>query len=73
MLNYYIIIWSPLTVFLCFCISLIKLILWLKFFTDKRQAEDMVGGGGKKHRVLLRFKATGTFVQMLVTQSCLTL
>ena len=42
-----IIIWSPLTVFLCFCIfliSLIKLILWLKFSTDKRQAEDMERG-----------------------------
>ena len=73
MLNDYIIIWSPLTVFLCFCISLIKLILLLKFFTDKRQAGDVVGGEGKKHRVLFHFKATGTFVQMLVTQSCPTL
>ena len=33
----------------------------------------MVGGEGKKHRVLFHFKATGTFVQMLVTQSCPTL
>ena len=73
MLNDHIIIWSPLTVFLCFCISLIKLILWLKFFTDKRQAGNVVGGGDKKHRVLHCFKTTGTFVQMLVTQLCLTL
>ena len=41
-----------LSLFLHFLTSLIKLILWLKFFTDKRQAEDM---GGKDHRVLLRF------------------
>ena len=48
MLNdYIIIIWSPLTVFLFlhFLIYLIKLILWLKFFTDRRQAEDMEGQG----------------------------
>ena len=43
MLNDHIIIWSPLTVFFCFCVSsLIKLILWLNFSIDKRQAEDMV-------------------------------
>ena len=35
-------------------ISPIKLILWLKFPTDKRQAEDM-GGSGKDHTVLLHF------------------
>ena len=29
-----------------FLTSLIKLILWLKFSTGKRQAEDMGGGGG---------------------------
>ena len=42
-----------------FLTSLIKFILWLKFSTDKRKAEDMVGGGavGKGHRVLLRFNA----------------
>ena len=43
--DYIIIIWSPLTVFLSFCIfffnSLMKFILGLKFFYDKRQAEDM--------------------------------
>ena len=46
--------------FLHFLTSLMKLILWLKFFTDKRQAEDMggVGGGVKDHRVLLLFKST---------------
>lgn len=49
------IIWSPLTVFVCFCISSL---LWLSLFfsqgfsTDKRQAEDMEG---KDHRVLLSF------------------
>ena len=31
--------------FLQVLISLIKLILWLKFSTDKRQAENMVGVG----------------------------
>ena len=36
MLNeYIIIIWPPLTVFLCLCISLIKLILWVKFSRQK--------------------------------------
>ena len=47
MLNeYIIIIWSPLTVFLCFhmfSFFLIKLILWLKLSIDKRQVEDMGG------------------------------
>ena len=33
--------------FLHFLTSLIKLILWLKFFTDKRQAEDMRERGGR--------------------------
>ena len=53
-LNDYI-IWSPLTVFICFCIFSL---LWLSLFfgygfsTDKRQAEDIEG---KDHRVLLRF------------------
>ena len=37
-----IIIQSPLALFLCFHISLIKLILWLKFSTGKRQVEDTV-------------------------------
>ena len=31
-----------------FLTSLIKLILWPKFSTGKRQAEDMVGGGGAR-------------------------
>lgn len=44
--------------FLHFITSLIKFILWLKFFTDKRQTEDYVGGvgvvhSGKFYRVLL--------------------
>ena len=40
-----IIIQSPLTVFLVSALltSLIKLMLWLKFSTGKRQAEDMEG------------------------------
>ena len=38
--------------FLHFLTSLIKLILGLKFSTEKRQAED-VGGSGKDHRILL--------------------
>ena len=56
MLNDYInIIWSffdcfPL--FLHVLISLLKLILWVKISTDKRQAEDI---GGKDHTVLLHF------------------
>ena len=37
-----------------FLTSLIKLILWLKFSTGKRQTKDMVEGG-KGHRVLLCF------------------
>ena len=43
-----IIIQSPLTVFLVSALltSLIKLMLWLKFSTGKRQAEDMAGGQG---------------------------
>ena len=58
MLNdYIIIIWSILAVFSfvsVFLTFLIKLILWLKFSTDKRQAEDMVGWRvGKDQRVLL--------------------
>ena len=32
-----------------------SLILGLKFSTDRRQAEDMVGDGGKDPMVLLRF------------------
>ena len=52
MLNdYIIIIWSPLTVFpffFAFLTSLIQLILWLKVSTDKRQAEDTVGGEGPR-------------------------
>ena len=39
-----------------FLSSLIKLILRLKFSTDKRQAEDMMGGKG--HRFLLPYKST---------------
>ena len=35
--------------------SRIKLILPLRFSTDKRQAEDMMGGKG--HRVLLPYKS----------------
>ena len=50
---------SPL--FLHVPTSLIKLILWLNFSTDKRQAEDMEG---KDHRILLYFT---TFPQ---TTSC---
>ena len=40
--DYIVIIWSPLTVFLCFCVSHFsdKLILWFKFSIDERQAED---------------------------------
>ena len=43
-----IIIQSPLTVFLVSALltSLIKLMLWLKFSTGKRQAEDMAVGQG---------------------------
>ena len=54
MLNdYIIIIWSPSFSFVSvFLISLIKLILWLKFSTDKRQAEDK-GRWDKHHGVLL--------------------
>ena len=35
--------------------SLIKLILWVKFSTDKRQTEDISGDEGKDHKVLLYF------------------
>ena len=50
-----IIIWSPLTVFLCFCIFLLlrlSLLFGSSFSTDKRQAVGMVveGGVGKDHR-----------------------
>ena len=48
MLNaYIIIIWSPLmfSFVSAFLISLIKFILWLKYSTDKRQAEGMGRGG----------------------------
>ena len=43
--GYIIIVWSPLTVCLCFCMFpfMIKLTLGLKFSIDKRQAEDMAG------------------------------
>ena len=43
-----------------FLTSLIKPILWLKFSTGKRQAENMEGWGeaGKDHTVLLHFKWT---------------
>ena len=37
-----------------FLSSLIKRIFLLKFSTNKRQAEDLVGGG-KDHRILLPF------------------
>ena len=48
-------LWSPLAVFLFlhFLTSLIKLILWLKFFHYKRQAEDT---GNKDHRVQFCFR-----------------
>lgn len=52
--HHMIIISSPLTVVLLFLhdfTSWIKLILWLSFSTDRRQAEDMV----KDPRVLLHF------------------
>ena len=49
---------------LAFLISLIKLILWLKFSTGKRQAEDMVGGGGKDHRVLFHFICYDKYVHL---------
>lgn len=48
--EYIIIIWFP---FVYVLISPIKLILWLKFPTDKK-AEDM-GGEGKDHTALLHF------------------
>ena len=38
-----------------FLTSLIKFILWLKFCKDKGQTENMVGVGGRGHKVLLRF------------------
>ena len=46
---------SPLTVFLvsAFLTSLIKLILWLKFSTGNRQAEDMGAGGDTQDLALL--------------------
>ena len=47
---YYLVSFDCFPLFLHFLTSLIKLILWLNFFSDKRQAEDM---GGKDHRVLL--------------------
>ena len=43
-----------------FFISLIKPILWLKFSTGKRQAENLLGAG-KDHTVLLCFKRTPFF------------
>ena len=57
--DYIIIFWSPLFSFVSvFLISLIKLILWLKFSTDKRQTEDMGwwGWGRKDHRVPFHFR-----------------
>ena len=58
-----IIIWSPLTVFLCFCISHFsdKLILWYKFSTDKRQTED-TGRGFKDHRGVLHLGGRGNWL-----------
>ena len=47
-----------------FLISLIKLTFWLKLSTDKRQAEDVVGGREDK-RVLLCFKHRHTFKERL--------
>ena len=57
MVYYYLLSFDCFSLFLSFLISLIKLILWLKFFffffpTDKRQAEDV---GYKDHRVLFSF------------------
>ena len=54
MVYYYLLSFDCFSLFLSFLISLIKLILWLKFPppTDKRQAEDV---GYKDHRVLFSF------------------
>ena len=41
----------------CILISLINLILWLKYFTDKRQAKKQ-GGWGKEHKVLFHLTRT---------------
>ena len=50
-----IIIWSPLTVFLCFCmISL----LWLNLFSDKSRLKTW-RGQGKDHRFLLDSQSEG--------------
>ena len=66
-----ILIWSPLTVFLCFCISLIKIILSLKFSTDKRQAEDMGVGTGKDHRVHFNWNEIIPYLLSPMILSCL--
>ena len=47
---WYVVSFDCFSLFLHFLTSLIKLILWLGFSTNQRQAEDMVG---KDHRVLL--------------------
>ena len=52
---YYLISFNCFPLFSAILTSLIKLILWPKFSTGKRQAEAMVHGGGKDHRVLLHF------------------
>ena len=49
-------------------IYLIKLILWLKFSTDKKQTEEMKVGEGKDHRVLLHF--TWKKHEVITTTSC---
>ena len=42
---HYLVSFDCFSLFLHFLTSLIKLILWLKFFTDRRQGEDMGGQG----------------------------
>lgn len=53
--DYIIITWSPcVPLFLHFSFLWLN-ILWPKFPTDKRQAEDVVGQGVKDHRLLFHF------------------
>ena len=68
-LNYhYLVSCDCFPLFLHVLISLIQHILWLNFSTDKRQAEDMRGGMGKDHGVLLLFKRNSIFFLCVLIQ-----
>ena len=60
---YYLVSFGCFPLLLHFLTSRVKLILWLSFFTNKRQAEGM---GEKDHKVLFCFNTISIFIHILI-------